>query len=100
MFGYQLTIILEQTTKQVQETSSTPTSLPGPLPELQPQIFSYLNPCFSTCLGLTYKRLYAVHRQLHGTVTAVEFDYVGPTKLNWFRLCDYLNEWGRPDCQA
>jgi hypothetical protein len=32
------------------------------------QILSYLHPIFSTCLGLTCKRLYTIHRSLHSTV--------------------------------
>jgi hypothetical protein len=95
-FEHQLTFIIEQTTKP-QEASSPPTSLPGLLPELQLQIFSYLDPCFSTCLGLTCKRFYGIHRHLHGTVSAMEFDYVGPNKWFWLRLCDYLDEWSSPD---
>jgi hypothetical protein len=32
------------------------------------KIFKDLHPVFSACAGLTCKRLYAIHRHLHGTV--------------------------------
>jgi hypothetical protein len=36
--------------------------------ETQLMIFSYLHPVSSTCLGLTCKRFYTIHRKLYGTV--------------------------------
>ena len=36
-------------------------------PELVDNIFSYLDPVESTCLGLISKRFYLTHRQLHGS---------------------------------
>src|SRR4051794_29390183 len=38
------------------------------LPELQLEIFDHLSPISSTCLGLTCKYLYAIHRKFHGSV--------------------------------
>jgi hypothetical protein len=37
-------------------------------PEIINNIFSFLSANDSTCLGLTYKRFYTIHRSLHGTV--------------------------------
>jgi hypothetical protein len=34
--------------------------------EIVLEIFSYLDPCTSTCLGLTCKQFYAIHTKIHG----------------------------------
>jgi len=38
-------------------------------PEIHLEIFKYLDPVESTCLGLACKEFYPIHRQLHGTVS-------------------------------
>jgi hypothetical protein len=38
-------------------------------PELHLEIFKHLHPVSSTCLGLTCKEFYPIHRQLHGAVS-------------------------------
>jgi hypothetical protein len=51
-------------------------------PELHFAFFDFLDPIDSTCLGLTNKHFYAIHRRLHGTVSlTVRRD--GPNDLEW-----------------
>jgi hypothetical protein len=64
-------------------------------------VFSYLNPCFSTCLGLTCKKFYSLHRSIHGTVHPTELDFraKGRPCFSWYRgimLWEYLVEWAAP----
>jgi hypothetical protein len=93
-FRYQLTFILEQTTKRPQETPLLLTSLPS---EIHLLIISHLNPCFSVYIGLTCRKLYSAHRSLHEIISAMELDHLGPNKFKWLRLCDYLDEWVGPN---
>jgi hypothetical protein len=54
-------------------------NLPG---ELHYAIFDFLDPIDSTCLGLTNKHFYAIHRRMHGTVPlGARRD--GPNELEW-----------------
>jgi len=53
--------------------------LPG---ELHYAIFDFLDPIDSTCLGLTNKHLYAIHRRMHGTVP-LSARRGGPNELEW-----------------
>lgn len=55
------------------------TTLPS---ELHFAIFDFLDPIDATCLGLTNKDLYAIHRRMHGSVPlSVRRD--GPNELEW-----------------
>ncbi|KAB5539371.1 hypothetical protein GE09DRAFT_1205946 [Coniochaeta sp. 2T2.1] len=55
------------------------TDLPG---ELHYAIFDFLDPIDSTCLGLTNKHFYDIHRRMRGTVPlATRRD--GPNELEW-----------------
>ncbi|KAK3935895.1 hypothetical protein QBC46DRAFT_40869 [Diplogelasinospora grovesii] len=50
--------------------------------ELHYAIFDFLDPIDSTCLGLTNKHFYAIHRRMHGSVPlSVRRD--GPNELEW-----------------
>ncbi|AEO59246.1 hypothetical protein MYCTH_2315675 [Thermothelomyces thermophilus ATCC 42464] len=51
-------------------------------PELHFVIFDFLDPIDSTCLGLTNKHFYAIHRRLHGTVPLTT-RREGPNELEW-----------------
>jgi hypothetical protein len=53
--------------------------LPG---ELHYAIFDFLDPIDSTCLGLTNKHFYAIHRRMHGTVP-LSTRRDGPNELEW-----------------
>lgn len=53
--------------------------LPG---ELHYAIFDFLDPIDSTCLGLTNKHFYAIHRRMHGTVP-LSSRRDGPNELEW-----------------
>ena len=44
-------------------------TLPELPPELHMAIFDFLDPIDSTCLGLTSKHFYSIHRRMHGTVS-------------------------------
>ncbi|KAL2127600.1 hypothetical protein VTI74DRAFT_10436 [Chaetomium olivicolor] len=55
------------------------TDLPS---ELHFAIFDFLDPIDSTCLGLTNKHFYAIHRRLHGTVPLTA-RRAGPNDLEW-----------------
>ncbi|KAJ4388473.1 hypothetical protein N0V85_007519 [Neurospora sp. IMI 360204] len=51
-------------------------------PELHMAIFDFLDPIDSTCLGLTNKHFYAIHRRMHGTVP-LRTRREGPNELEW-----------------
>ncbi|RKU49386.1 hypothetical protein DL546_004492 [Coniochaeta pulveracea] len=51
-------------------------------PELHYAIFDFLDPIDSTCMGLTNKHFYAIHRRLHGTVP-LSTRRDGPNELEW-----------------
>ncbi|KAL2264940.1 hypothetical protein VTJ83DRAFT_7450 [Remersonia thermophila] len=57
-------------------------SLMGLPAELHYVIMSFLDPIDSTCLGLTSKHFYAMHRRLHGTVPLTA-RRDGPNDLEW-----------------
>ncbi|KAH8773123.1 hypothetical protein F5882DRAFT_381409 [Hyaloscypha sp. PMI_1271] len=57
-------------------------------PELQNKIFSYLDPVTSTCLGLTSKKFYAIHKSLHGvkvTLLLTDTDFFGTGTRDWLK---------------
>ncbi len=56
-------------------------SLPLLPTELKLEIFSYLDLIDSTCLGLTSRNLYVVHRAIHGTKIPLNTRRIGPNKL-------------------
>lgn len=57
----------------------TLTTLPS---EIHFAIFDFLDPIDATCLGLTNRHLYAIHRRMHGSVPlSVRRD--GPNELEW-----------------
>jgi hypothetical protein len=53
--------------------------LPG---DVHYAIFDFLDPVDSTCLGLTNKHFYAIHRRLHGSVP-LSTRRNGPNELEW-----------------
>ena len=68
--------------------------------ELQSQIPSYLDPMHSTCLGLTYKRLYAIHPSLSKITPLDAFTYeclIPSTALSTICfLFTHLESWKPP----
>ncbi|EFX04809.1 f-box domain containing protein [Grosmannia clavigera kw1407] len=50
--------------------------------ELHYAIFDFLDPIDSTCLGLTNKHFYAIHRRMHGTVP-LSARRTGPNDMEW-----------------
>ncbi|KAM7198643.1 hypothetical protein V8F33_004910 [Rhypophila sp. PSN 637] len=50
--------------------------------ELHYSIFDFLDPIDSTCLGLTNKHFYAIHRRMRGTVS-LSTRRDGPNELEW-----------------
>jgi hypothetical protein len=55
--------------------------------ELHYAIMDHLDPIDSTCLGLTNKHFYAIHRRLHGTVPLTQ-GRAGPNDMEWaWYLC-------------
>jgi hypothetical protein len=64
---------------------------------LQIQIFSYLNPIHSMCLGLSSKQLYTVHCSLHKSIPLNAFTYECPipsTGLSTLcHLYTHLHDW-------
>ncbi|PMD14450.1 hypothetical protein NA56DRAFT_711027 [Hyaloscypha hepaticicola] len=58
-------ITTEEATPATMSTRSHLLALP---PELHLEIFKHLRPVSSTCLGLTCKEFYRIHKQLHGMV--------------------------------
>jgi hypothetical protein len=88
------------TQKSENASKPIPTLLMLPT-ELQCKVFSYLNPCFSTCLGITCKKFYSIHRSIHGRVDPTELDFRGKGRPNedWYKgimLWEYLVEWTAP----
>jgi len=70
--------------------------------ELLLRIMLFLSPEYSACLGVTYRRLYAVHRRLNGTVplyTPHEFRESWETvdSASLLQLCQLLHDWIDPD---
>ncbi|KAK1776099.1 hypothetical protein QBC45DRAFT_333749 [Copromyces sp. CBS 386.78] len=51
-------------------------------PELHMAVFDFLDPIDSTCLGLTNKHFYAIHRRMHGIVP-LRTRREGPNELEW-----------------
>jgi hypothetical protein len=69
-------------------------------PELHLEIFKHLDPVSSTCLGLTCKGFYLIHKQLHGVVGLREIIPVYWRRYqSWgfTRLGALLNKWASPD---
>ncbi len=50
--------------------------------ELHFAIFDFLDPIDSTCLGLTNKHFYDIHRRMHGTIS-LSARRDGPNELEW-----------------
>lgn len=82
---------------QHQESSDSP--LANIPPELQNKLFSYLDLVTSTCLGLTSKKLYAIHKSYHSDATITLFsqtDFFGSgTRVKRFCLVQLLEDWIR-----
>lgn len=51
-------------------------------PEIHFAIFDFLDPIDSTCLGLTNKHLYAIHKRMHGTIP-LSARREGPNDMEW-----------------
>jgi len=64
--------------------------------ELLLKIFSHLDPGNSTCLGLTCKRLYKLHRLLHGSVRLETRCYTAHSPAPGPKLYEMLEEWYGP----
>jgi F-box-like len=71
----------------------TPTLTNLPV-EITLHILSYLNPGHSACLGLTCKRLYKLHREIHGNVSLHTRCPVGEGP--GLQLLEFLGEWYPP----
>lgn len=74
------------------------TSLLDTVPnEIALEIFKYLDPCTSTCLGLTCKKFYAIHTEIHGKASMfyrVQLD--GGEYLYLFELLHGWMNTGKP----
>ena len=81
------------------DNSISSTCLSSLPPELQTQIFKQLDGATATCLGLTCKRFYPIHREKNGTVPAKKVWYQSmPTPGNALgyrrdKLGDLLEGW-------
>lgn len=64
--------------------------------ELLLKIFSHLDPGTSTCLGLTCKRLYVLHRSLHGSVRLETRCHTARSLASGPKLYELLEEWYEP----
>ncbi|PSR97640.1 hypothetical protein BD289DRAFT_458847 [Coniella lustricola] len=65
-----------------QRPSSGPLTLATLPAELHFAVFDFLDPIDATCLGLTNKHFYSIHRRMHGSVPlSVRRD--GPNELEW-----------------
>ena len=69
-------------------------------PELQLRVFDLLDRCSSTCLGLTTRIFYRLHRAARGKVPLCAFYFVpGSSNCGGFRLHVLLKEWAGPALQ-
>ncbi|KAI1336553.1 hypothetical protein F5Y15DRAFT_202720 [Xylariaceae sp. FL0016] len=57
-------------------------TLPNLPPEIHYAIFDFLDPIDSTCLGLTSKHFYAVHKAMHGKIP-LSARREGPNDMEW-----------------
>jgi hypothetical protein len=76
-----------------QPAPPTLTLLPS---ELLLKIFSHLDPGSSACLGLTCKRLYLLHRSLHGSVRLETRCHTALSPAPGPKLYEMLEEWYGP----
>jgi len=69
-------------------------------PELQLTVFGLLDRCSSTCLGLSTRVFYKLHRAARGRVPLCAFYFVpGASDCSGFRLHVLLKEWAGPQLQ-
>ncbi|KAE9375334.1 hypothetical protein N431DRAFT_463421 [Stipitochalara longipes BDJ] len=69
-------------------------------PELQLRVFDLLDRCSSTCLGLSTRVFYRLHRAARGKVPLCAFYFVpGASDCGGFRLHVLLKEWAGPELQ-
>ena len=77
--------------------AASPSALASLSTELLLQIFSYLDPVHSTCLGLSCRRLYHIHFSKHKTVHLDAFTYECPIPnsdlLTMCYLFSHLDDW-------
>jgi hypothetical protein len=67
-------------------------------PELQLEIFKHLDPGTLICFGLTCKRLYAIHREFHGTVKLNHFIWFSDSGGEYATTLGYLlSKWAGDD---
>ena len=67
-------------------------------PELQLRVFDLLDRCSSTCLGLTSRIFYRLHRAARGKVPLCAFYFIpGAPDCRGFRLHVLLKEWAGPE---
>jgi hypothetical protein len=67
-------------------------------PELQLRVFDLLDRCSSTCLGLSTRVFYRLHRAARGRVPLCAFYFIpGGPDCSGFRLHVLLNEWAGPE---
>lgn len=66
--------------------------------ELNFEVFKYLDRVSSTCLGLTCKTFYPIHKKLHGIVP-LDIVVFRPRAAGWYLvpLGDLLAQWAGPD---
>lgn len=74
--------------------------LPYLPPEIHYAIFDFLDPIDATCLGLTSKHFYTIHRTMHGSVP-LNARRMGPNDMEWaWRLAGPLIAAGTPKDSA
>jgi hypothetical protein len=67
-------------------------------PELQLRVFDLLDRCSSTCLGLTTRIFYRLHRAARGKVPLCAFYFIpAAPDCRGFRLHVLLKEWAGPE---
>lgn len=82
-------------TTLVNEANSRLIALP---PELQLRVFDLLDRCSSTCLGLSTRIFYRLHKAARGIVPLCAFYFIpGGSDCRGFRLHVLLKEWAGPE---
>lgn len=87
-------------TEATPATMSTRSYLLALPPELHLEIFRHLHPVSSTCLGLTCKEFYPIHKKLHGVVRLrdrIAIYLPRSRSLGSTRLGALLNRWAGPE---
>jgi hypothetical protein len=92
--GQAISTIIGSQTNSIAITNQANSRLIALPPELQLRVFDLLDRCSSTCLGLSTRIFYRLHRAARGKVPLCAFYFIpGAPDCRGFRLHVLLKEW-------